>query len=156
MSLISIFAIGVREECFFRAIIQNILAKKYANTTKGVWLTAIVSALIFGLIHAFNVFSGVNALSAIIQAVTNVGLGLFYGAVYLRCKNIWALISIHALTDTVGLFASIFTTKSEIEIISTISWPSLIIGVAFIAISIFLLRPSKCKEIVEGFKSTNS
>lgn len=153
LGIVSVIGIGIREESIFRATIQNILAKKYANSTKGVWITAIVSALIFGLIHAFNIFTGVDVLPAIIQAITNVGIGLFFAALYLRCGNIWTLVAVHALTDTAGLFESIFLYKSETVVISSISWQSLIGGAIFIGVSLFLLRPSKCREIVQRFSS---
>ena len=146
--LISVVGIGIREECVFRATIQNILAKKYANSAKGIWITAIVSALIFGLIHAFNVFSGVDFLPAVVQAFTNVGIGLFFAALYLRSGNLWVLIFVHTLTDTAGLAGSVFLYQSDIAVISSMSWQSLIGGLIFLGISCFLLRPSKCKEIL--------
>ena len=151
LGIISTIAIGVRDECFFRATIQNILAQKYAHSIKGVWFTAIISAIIFGLIHMFNVFAGVDVLSTIIQSVTNIGVGLFFAALYFRCGNIWTLIAVHALTDTSGLFSYVFCYASEAEIISAISWHSLIMGIILVGVSIFMLRPSKCKEILKRF-----
>ena len=151
--LISVVGIGIREECVFRATIQNILAKKYANSAKGIWITAIVSALIFGLIHAFNVFSGVDLLPAVVQAFTNVGIGLFFAALYLRSGNLWVLIFVHTLTDTAGLAGSVFLYQSDIAVISSMSWQSLIGGLIFLGISCFLLRPSKCKEILARFRA---
>ena len=149
LGIMSTIAIGVREECFFRATIQNILAQKYAHSIKGVWVTAIISALVFGLIHMFNVFAGVDALSTTIQSVTNIGVGLFFAALYLRCGNIWTLIAVHALTDTAGLFSYVFCYDSEAEIISSMSWYSLIMGILLAGVAAFMLRPSKCKEIIQ-------
>ena len=155
LGLLTMIAIGVREECFFRATIQNILAKKYANSVKGVWFTAIVSALIFGLIHATNVFTGVDLKSACIQAFNNVFIGLLFAAIYLRSRSIWALISIHALTDFSALAGYVFLDETVTEIISGLSWSSFLIGGVMLALSIFLLRPSKCKEILAQSDSEN-
>lgn len=152
MGLLFVIGIGVREECVFRGTIQNILAKKYASSIKGIWITAIVSAVIFGLIHLFNILAGVDAVPAIIQSLTNFGIGLFYAALYLRSGNIWVMISIHALTDTAGLASSVFlANQSETEVISSLSVATLISGLVFVGVSIFLLRPSKCKEILARF-----
>ena len=114
-------------------------------------LSAIASAIIFGLIHAFNFLMGVELLPAVIQAVTNVGIGLFFASVYLRGGNFWSLVLIHTVVDLNGLFKSTFCYVDQASVISSIPVTSLIAGVVFIAISIFLLRPSKCKEIVERF-----
>lgn len=149
LGLVTMISIGVREECIFRVSVQNILAKKYGNSVKSVWAIAIVSALIFGLIHAFNFFTGVDPKAAIIQAVTNVGSGLFFAALYLRYSNFWALALIHALTDTNALFDFIFLQKSTTDVINSASWSSLILGAAYIGVSIFLLRPSKCRMIAQ-------
>ena len=97
----------------------------------------------------FNVFAGVDALSTTIQSVTNIGVGLFFAALYLRCGNIWTLIAVHALTDTAGLFSYVFCYDSEAEIISSMSWYSLIMGILLAGVAAFMLRPSKCKEIIQ-------
>ena len=152
--VVSVFGVAVREESIFRVTVQGVLGKKYGNSTKGVWTIAIASAIIFGLIHAFNFLMGVELLPAVIQAVTNVGIGLFFASVYLRGGNFWSLVLIHTVVDLNGLFKSTFCDVNQAAVISSIPVTSLIAGVVFIAISIFLLRPSKCKEIVERYNPT--
>ena len=152
LGLFSVVGIGIREECIFRATIQNILAKKYANSVKGIWITAIVSAVVFGLIHMTNIIAGVEVLSALVQSFTNIGIGLFFAALYLRSGNIWVLVLIHTLTDTAGLASSVFTYQNEIAVMSALPLQSIIGGVIFVGISAFLLRPSKCEEILERFR----
>ena len=98
--------------------------------------------------NSLNILSGVDVVSAIIQSVTNVGIGLLFAAIYLRSGSIWALIFIHTLIDTAGLAPSVFLYQSEVEVISSLTWTSLIGGLIFALISIFLLRPSKCKEVL--------
>lgn len=150
--LLRVIGIAVREESIFRATIQNLLANKYAHSVKGVWITAIISAVIFGLIHAMNVFVGVEPLPAIIQSIVNVGAGLLSAAIYLRCENIWALIALHTFTDGSSLFTALFfdgSGNSAADVINTISWPTLFFGAAMAAVGAFLLRPSKCREIIE-------
>ena len=149
LGVLSVVAIAIREECFFRAIIQNILAKKYATSIKGIWITAGVSALVFGLLHGFNAFFGVDPLPSLMQALMNVGVGLFFSALYLRSGNLWVLISLHFSVDIVGLFKSVFFYTSEIEIFNAVSWNSAVSGVVFAGIAAFLLRPSKCDEIIQ-------
>ena len=152
LGVVTVISIGIREECIFRATIQGVLAKKYASSRKGILLTALLSAIIFGLIHALNVFKGVEPLSALVQAVTNIGIGMFWAAIYLRCGNMWALALIHAITDASGLFNALFCKNvSTAEAISSLSMGSLISGAVFFLIGLYMLRPSKCKGIIERF-----
>lgn len=149
----SVVGVGVREECIFRATIQNILAKKHANSVKGIWITAIVAALIFGLTHVTNVLFGVDPIAVLTQVISAACLGLLLGAVYLRSGSIWALILIHTLIDIAGLAGSTFMYISDIEDLNQLSWywERLIIWLIYIGFAAFLLRPSKCKQICESF-----
>lgn len=149
-----VLGVGLREEFFYRATIQNILAKKYANSVKGIWITVIVSAVIFGLTHASNIFFGTDPLAVLMQVLSATFVGLLFGAIYLRSGNIWVLVLIHTLIDTAGLAASTFLRISETENVNQLAqlftWGKLAIWLIYIGLTIFLLRPSKCKQIRES------
>lgn len=151
-SVFSVVGIGVREECIFRATIQNILAKKYANSVKGIWITTTVAALTFGLTHVTNVFFGMDPLAVLTQVISAAIVGLLFGAVYLRSGSIWVLILMHTLTDIAGLAGSTFLYISDIEELNrlSLSWERLIIWLIYAGLAAFLLRPSKCKQICES------
>lgn len=150
----SIVGVGVREECIYRATIQNILAKKHANSVKGIWITVIIGAIIFGLTHVTNIFFGMDPLAVLAQVVSVTFVGLLFGAVYLRSGNIWVLILIHTLTDVTSLASSIFLRNiSDIEVMNqqlSFSWGKLIVWLLYVGLTAFLLRPSKCKQICES------
>lgn len=150
----SIVGVGVREECIYRATIQNILAKKHANSVKGIWITVIIGAIIFGLTHVTNIFFGMDPLAVLAQVVSVIFVGLLFGAVYLRSGNIWVLILIHTLTDVASLASSIFLRNiSDIEVMNqqlSFSWKKLIVWLFYVGLTAFLLRPSKCKQICES------
>lgn len=150
----SIVGVGVREECIYRATIQNILAKKHANSVKGIWITVIIGAIIFGLTHVTNIFFGMDPLAVLAQVVSVTFVGLLFGAVYLRSGNIWVLILIHTLTDVASLASSIFLRNiSDIEVMNqqlSFSWKKLIVWLFYVGLTAFLLRPSKCKQICES------
>ena len=157
--LITNICVGIREECIYRATLQNIIAKKYTNSVKGIWITVIFSSLFFGLCHISNVFFGMEPLSVLTQVISAAFLGLLYGAIYLRSGNIWVLIVLHSVTDIVGLAGSNFLVGSnDIEQMSetmAFSIGKAIMWLIYIGFAIFLLRPSKCKEICERFRREN-
>jgi membrane protease YdiL (CAAX protease family) len=151
--LVQAAVIGIREECFFRGAIQNILAQKYIDSVKGVWLSALTASAIFGLVHLINIFTGFNPSIVLMQVISATSTGLFFAAVYLRSRNLWVPILVHALIDTVALSGSIFLTQTRAETVNSLSWGALLGMVIYILPTIFLLRPSKCKEIVARFKA---
>ena len=153
LGVFSIVGIGIREECIYRATLQNIVAKKHANSVKGVWVTVTIGAVIFGLSHIPNLFFGMEPLAVLTQVIYATVAGLLFGAVYLRSGSLWALVLVHTLTDTVALAQSTFLRNiSDVEEMSqnTVSGKALIVRLIYIGIAAFLLRPSKCKQICES------
>ena len=156
-SIISIICVAIREECIYRATLQNIIAKKHGNSIKGIWITLIIGASIFGFSHIFNLFFGVAPLSVLTQVLSAFILGLLFGAIYLRSGSLWALILIHTLTDIVGLADSTFLSINDVENMNQLSLSvgKIILYLIYIGFTIYLLRPSKCKQIYENFCFTN-
>lgn len=148
----SVIGIGIREECIYRAVIQNIVAKKHAKNVKGIWLTATVAAIIFGLCHVPNLFFGMNPTAVLSQVITATFMGLLFGAVYLRSGSIWTLILVHTLIDTTSLAKSIFLDSSDLEVANQLSfsWSLVIFYLILLGFTAFLLRPSKCQQIRES------
>jgi membrane protease YdiL (CAAX protease family) len=152
-SLFSIVGVGIREECIYRGTIQNIVAKKYANSVKGIWITAIVGSFIFGIMHAGNFFTTVtDPYSIVVQIISAMFIGLVFSAIYLRSGNIWAVILIHTLIDAAGLvpFSFLGVTLDANLNQMVWDWTKLIFWAVDIGIAAFLLRPSKCKQICEN------
>ena len=150
--LFTVLCVGIREECIYRGIIQNIVAKKYANSVKGIWITAIVGAVIFGLMHLGNLFVGVEPAAVFAQVPSAAVTGLVFSAIYLRSGNLWAVILLHTLIDTVGLLPSTFLGSTLTDDLNQMSWSwiTVIFWVAYVGYAAFLLRPSKCKQICES------
>lgn len=118
---VTVLLVGVSEEIVHRGVILNQLTAAFGNDTmKGRLISVFTGGTIFGLIHLFNILSGVEPLSAIVQALGAAGMGWLLGALYLRCRNIRVMALIHGLFDLCGLVTSgFFDTGETVE--STIS-----------------------------------
>ena len=82
---------GIFEELFVAGYIITALA-----TTRGVWTAINVSTVVRLLYHLYQGPIGI---------VTIVPMGLLYGYVYARTRQLWPLILAHVLLDIVGLSA---------------------------------------------------
>ena len=154
LGILMMIGIGIREEFLFRGIIGNTLALKYLKTTTGLWITLIVSSLLFGFVHMFNVLSGVTLNGAFVQSLGAAGVGLIIMAIYLRGGNIWFVALAHAVVDFAGLFESTFIVSevTEAEQMSNLSsiGPFILIPTG-IVIALFLFRKSKRQEVFDRF-----
>ncbi len=156
-AFLAAFALGVgfREESLFRGVIVNLLAQRYARSRAGIWGTVVASGAFFGLVHLGNVFAGINLSSALVQSATAWALGCTMCAIYLRGGSLWALILLHGLTDAASmLYAAAFAGNDVLEAIDSLGVENLTPILPFTLLTVYLLRNSKCDEILARFGET--
>jgi CAAX protease family protein len=110
--------VGLVEEFFFRALVQARLAAWFKSDISGVALMA----LLFGLAHApgfilrragFAEAIGENpsAADAVAYAIVVLSVGgIFFGIVWARTRNLFAVMFIHAATDLLPNFKQFVST----------------------------------------------
>jgi membrane protease YdiL (CAAX protease family) len=102
---------GLWEEVAFRGVVIPLLSKKYKNL-----LTILVSGVIFGLAHAFNIvvvlLSGGPHFPTLFQVIYSTLIGFSMGYMYIKTKSLLPSIIYHYLIDTVGLIFLNFYTEN--------------------------------------------
>lgn len=91
LKLFAIVTAGVVEELYFRAYLMSRLQLYF----KGPWPGIILSALLFGLVHA--------GFGTIVNILVPFYTGLLFGWYYLKYRNIKVLIICHFLIDLISL-----------------------------------------------------
>jgi uncharacterized protein len=109
---------GLVEEFFFRAVVQTRLAAWFKSEISGVALMA----LLFGLAHAPGfilrragladaIGESPSAADAIAYAIVVLSIaGIFFGIVWARTRNLFAVMFIHAATDLLPNFKHFAST----------------------------------------------
>lgn len=95
--------VGAAEEIVFRGLLLNNMIKKWGGNKKGVVKAIILSALVFGGVHMLNIVIA-PPVTVIVQAINAACAGVLFSVIYLRCRNIWAVIIVHMLVDWFALF----------------------------------------------------
>lgn len=93
--LVAAFA-GFVEETFFRGLMLRPLLRK------GPWRAALITAILFGLLHSLNIVAGGNPGAVLAQMVFALAIGFSYAAILVYTGTIWPLVLIHFLTDFSG------------------------------------------------------
>ena len=91
--------VGFFEETFFRGLMLRPIA------LLGKWRAAIITAVVFGLMHSLNLLSGFNPGVVLVQMSYASAIGFTYAALVLRTGMIWPLMLLHFLTDFTGFMA---------------------------------------------------
>ncbi|GEM_PF-6165298 len=95
---------GFLEELIFRYIILNAILLRLQNTKRNVILSLVLSSVIFSLMHALNIFTGMGVLDVLLQMGYAFLIGMMFGAVYLLTGNIIYSMALHAIYNMTGLF----------------------------------------------------
>lgn len=98
--------IGFVEEVAFRGLILRALA------ARGAWRAAVVSAVLFGLMHLQNLAFGADLVATLLQVLYASAMGFGFAAVTLRTGSLWPLIVVHALID----FAAFVTSGGPAQV----------------------------------------
>lgn len=94
--------VGLFEEVVFRGLLLLILLQSLPKTKNGNLLAVVISAAIFGLIHLFNIFYGSSVNDAILQVGYSFLMGMLWAVVYLKTKNLWIVMILHATYNFFG------------------------------------------------------
>ena len=139
---------GLYEEVTCRGVVLSNMRYQWRNAKNPIMMSLLASSIAFGLIHLVNLFSTVGP--TLIQVGYATGLGIFFGAVYLRTRNLWGPVVVHALID---ISAKIFVTEDPVAGIASLAVPpeQMLVGIAvfivFTSIGLYLVRPAKHEEI---------
>lgn len=88
-------AVAFVQELVFRAFLINTLDSIFGNNVRSIWFAVLISAVLFGLVHAWQGLGGILFTAVI---------GLIFGIAYiLNGRRIWSLIFVHGLLDTLSL-----------------------------------------------------
>lgn len=117
-TLATAMAVGFVEEVCFRGMMLRALL------TRGPWQAALISALIFGVAHSFNLLTGANVAATTLQIGYTLAIGFMFAALTLRTRTMLLLIVAHSLTDFFGFLAynsSVVTTSLSMLVIAVSS-----------------------------------
>lgn len=140
---------GLGEEFIFRGVLISTLMRQWKDQNK-FRSAALVSGIVFGLIHATNVFAGADPLRTLLQVIGAVGIGIMFTAVYLRSGSILPCMFYHTLHDIIAIAGESEVTETGIITASKINMgdgANLVMSLVLAAIALWLLRPEKNEEM---------
>ena len=115
--ILLVVSVGIFEELCFRVIINDALLYQFRNNKYiFVWI-AIISSLIFGLVHVVgaSIETPIALTQAILKTLTSALMGFGLLILYWKTRNFWAVAISHAIYDSLPLIVGqIFDTGSSV------------------------------------------
>lgn len=108
LHLLTALSTGWVEEILFRGLVLTTFLQKWGQTRKGIYLSVLVSSVLFGAIHLMNFIQGRKPL---LNTVTQITFAIFFGVMFSACllrnRSIWPMILLHAAVDWAGTLREI-------------------------------------------------
>ena len=138
---------GFGEEVAFRGLgianfMRTIKSEKQIKTI--FWL----SSIFFGLFHLMNIFAGGDPVSSAFQAVYAIGVGMMFGAVYLRTGNLWPVMIGHMSLDFLELVRGDLGATVVMKSLSAGDWITMAAAVVGAVLALRLISPDHYPEII--------
>lgn len=142
---------GIKEEVVFRGVIISTLMRQWKDRNL-FRQAALVSGIVFGLIHAANIFAGADPLQTLFQVIGSVSVGFIFAAVYLRTGSILPCMFYHALHDIIAIACESNVAENGIMSAKAFWWGdvfNLAMAAVMAAAAFWLLRDAKTEQIRE-------
>lgn len=123
------FVPGLSEEVIFRIIPLSIVMRKIKDKNK-LLVPCLITSLPFGIIHLANIFVGADVGSSIIQMLYAIAIGILLAGIYVKTKNMWAIVFLHSLQDIVS-FLSVSTQQSNGVLVESNNMVEIIVLLCF-------------------------
>lgn len=132
-------SVGLFEEIVFRGLILVLLLERLPKTKEGIFLSILISSIIFGSSHILNLFVGAGFSATILQIGYSFLTGMMWAVVFLATKNIWFSVVLHAIYNFVGLlFYELGTITGKNDLITIVLTTVLAVIVTGYCIWLFL------------------
>ncbi len=104
-------AVGFSEELFCRGFLLGLWLKHYSEDKRPMMKAAVISSLLFGLVHLINLTNGFHAANLIytlIQIIFAGMYGMFFSALMFQSNSLWLCAIIHGMIDFIGNIYELF------------------------------------------------
>lgn len=92
---------GIVEELTFRSLILYAFVRVWGNSRRGLFQSALLSAVLFGGLHAVNAAFGKELSLALLQILNATLSAVLYAALVFKGGSVWPIVFWHAALNTV-------------------------------------------------------
>ena len=101
--------VGIMEELYLRGLLQNVIEKLFGDRKHASLYAILITSILFGAGHIFGAL-GQPVVTILCKTIWASGLGVYFGAVYVKTRNLWVPVILHTVIDLCGI-PFCFSTK---------------------------------------------
>ncbi len=112
--------VGIMEELYLRGLLQNIIEKWFGERKNATLYAVLIASLLFGLGHIFGAL-GQPIITVIAKIVWATALGVYFGAVYVKTRNLWVPVILHLIINSGAAIPFCFSASNQYPTIALIT-----------------------------------
>jgi membrane protease YdiL (CAAX protease family) len=140
--------VGFVEETLFRGIILYVLVRAWGKSKQGIFLSVIVQAALFGILHVLQIMAGIPLVISLMVIVNGFLSGIWWGAMTLRWRSLWPVILLHAFSNISVLVKGI--SSPFIEPSAAAYGRAILLEIPLVVLAIWLLFRTQLGSEVVG------
>lgn len=105
--------VGFVEETLFRGIILYALVRVWGRSKRGIIVSVIVQAALFGVLHVLQVITGSSLTTALMVMLNSFLSAIWWGVMVLQWRSLWPVILFHSLSNISVLVKGIASAYIE-------------------------------------------
>lgn len=111
--------VGIMEELYLRGLLQNIIEKWFGERKNATLYAILIASVLFGLGHIFGALEQ-PIVTILAKTVWATALGVYFGAIYVKTKNLWVPIILHLIVNLCGI-PFCFSTSNQYPTIALVT-----------------------------------
>ena len=144
-------AIGLFEETAFRGVALLLLAEKRRSSTKGLFVSILLSSAVFGVVHLTNLLAGASPGAVFLQIGYSFLIGAMCSVVLFKTANLWLCVLLHAIYDFSGNLMPTLGTGSWWDTPTVIFTAVLaVFTTVYMVVAFVRMKPSEVERIYEN------
>lgn len=112
--------VGIMEELYLRGLLQNIIEKLFCERKNAALYAILIASTLFGLGHIVGAL-GQPIVTIIAKVIWATALGLYWGAVYVKTRNLWVSIILHFIINLGAAIPFCFSTSNQYPTLALIT-----------------------------------
>ena len=134
------------EETLFRGILLYALVRVWGGSRRGLFASALLSGLFFGILHLLQAFAGSTPVEAGLTVINSFLSGFWWAALVLVWGSVWPVVIIHAFTNLAVVLPGIQSAP-----IDPLWWAYIriiLLELPLVAYGIWLIRRMPLRNVV--------
>lgn len=154
--LLGCLMVGFAEEYLFRGLLQSLFIKKYRSRENGIFISILITSVIFGGFHLLNLVKNDNVGQVLTQVVFAMLIGVFFGVLVIKTNKLIPVAITHGMINfffSIALLPGLL--PGEEDAVDAVSIAPILLTFPLFIIALLIYKKLDKNEIIKKLTIEN-